>query len=322
VERMVGELASLNERLARGADRMARLSKLERQQAGLESEVKAASAAAARLKAQLAKEEADVDALSGASLAGLFHSLLGEKDERLLQERQEAVAAQLKYDAAVRQQQTLAEELDRTRSELRTLQGVKAEHTELLQQKEAAIGRSSGPGARQLFGLGERENTLRWEAQQLSEAITAGSHARQALQRVVEALEGARGFGTWDLLGGGLIATALKHGRLDDARDAAHEAQGALSSFRRELQDVAISVDAEQIAVDGFTRFADFFFDGLIADWIVQSRINQSLEGAQRNHDLVVNLVESLRRRAQAAQAELAAVQQERAVFIEQYRPS
>ena len=32
------------------------------------------------------------------------------------------------------------------------------------------------------------------------------------------------------------------------------------------------------IRVDGFLTFADFFFDGLIADWLVQSRLKEARE--------------------------------------------
>ena len=37
---------------------------------------------------------------------------------------------------------------------------------------------------------------------------------------------------------------------------------------------------------DGFGKFADFFFDGLIADWYMQSKINNSYESVSnvKNH--------------------------------------
>ena len=34
--------------------------------------------------------------------------------------------------------------------------------------------------------------------------------------------------------------------------------------------------------MDSFTSFADYFFDNLIKDWIVQSKINRSLDGCER----------------------------------------
>jgi len=50
-----------------------------------------------------------------------------------------------------------------------------------------------------------------------------------------------------------------------------------INRFRTELADVKISSQIS-IDIDGFTKFADFFFDGLISDWVVLSRIHDSQE--------------------------------------------
>jgi hypothetical protein len=47
--------------------------------------------------------------------------------------------------------------------------------------------------------------------------------------------------------------------------------------FRTELADIKINNDIH-FETDGFGKFADFFFDGLIADWCMQSRIEESLQ--------------------------------------------
>lgn len=41
-------------------------------------------------------------------------------------------------------------------------------------------------------------------------------------------------------------------------------------------------------------KFADFFFDGLIADWFMQSRINESQESVTNVKSQVVNIIEKL----------------------------
>ena len=33
-----------------------------------------------------------------------------------------------------------------------------------------------------------------------------------------------------------------------------------------------------QVSIDGFMRFADYFFDGFFVDWMVLDRIQQSTE--------------------------------------------
>jgi hypothetical protein len=309
----------LDRRLGETAERAVRCEKLQRRIAELESEGRETENAAQRLKGQVAKEDADVKRLEGISLTGLFYDILGSKEEQLQKERQEALAAELKYGEAVRRRTALLAELEQARREAAPLTGAAAERETLLKEKEAAISGSAGEGARELFRLGEREQQLRWNLQQLHEARSAGHLADAALARVIDHLESAGNWGTWDMLGGGLIATAAKHSRIDDARSAAYDAQAALSTFRRELKDIAADVYVDKIAIDGFSKFADFFFDGLIADWVVQNRINNSLESVRSSRNQVAGLLQNLDRQIQQTGADLEALQGERARFIERY---
>lgn len=48
--------------------------------------------------------------------------------------------------------------------------------------------------------------------------------------------------------------------------------QRDLLIFQRELKDVNVPMDL-RMEVGGFLSFADFFFDGLVADYLVQSKI-------------------------------------------------
>ena len=59
------------------------------------------------------------------------------------------------------------------------------------------------------------------------------------------------------------------------AQSYMEQARYDLRNFSRELQDVEGHIDLN-INMNDFLSFADFFFDGLIADWMVQSKINQA----------------------------------------------
>lgn len=313
-------LHELNDQLARAADQKARLEKLRRRETDLEIEQRELKERVGRLKAAAHMEQADVDRLEGASLTGLFFSLLGSREERLHKERQEALAAQLKYDEAANRLTAVGAELERVRAELKASRDAGEEYKRLMYRKEELISQSGSEGNRQLLRFGEQEQELRWIVQQLQEAESAGDQALSALGRVADSLRSAQGWGTWDMLGGGMIATAMKHSRMDDARDHVHEAQLALSRFHRELKDVAANVQVGEVRVDGFTRFADYFFDGLIVDWVVQSKINDSLGSVQRSQSEVVSLLNMLRSRLADARAKLAQVQQERSAFLAGYQ--
>ena len=103
------------------------------------------------------------------------------------------------------------------------------------------------------------------------------------IDMIDEKLGRAQGWGTWDMLGGGLISDLAKHSNLDEAQAGAEYLQTLLSRFRTELADVRISAQTGQVNVEGFLRFADYFFDGLIADWTVLSRIHKSRESVSRS---------------------------------------
>ena len=62
---------------------------------------------------------------------------------------------------------------------------------------------------------------------------------------------------------------------LDNAQEQVEQLQVELRRFKTELADVEITADL-QVTVDSFLKFADFFFDGLFADWAVLDHINQA----------------------------------------------
>ena len=111
-------------------------------------------------------------------------------------------------------------------------------------------------------------------AREVREARAAGIRALNSLRKAQGYLDSARGWGILDMLGGGMISSLIKHSKLSDAQRCIDQAQYDLDAFRRELADVNLPY-AE---IDGFLTFADFFFDGFLADLMVQSRINDARE--------------------------------------------
>ena len=96
------------------------------------------------------------------------------------------------------------------------------------------------------------------------------------------------------MLGGGLISTLAKHSSLDEAQDQVQQLQTKLRRFKTELADVTIHTDM-QVNVDGFLRFADYFFDGLFADWAVLDKISQSQSSVQTTKNQIESVLSMLR---------------------------
>jgi len=153
----------------------------------------------------------------------------------------------------------------------------------------------------------EQIAALQAEVKEIDEAIAAGRNVIAGLEQVVESLDSARKWGIWDMLGGGLLSTAVKHSRIDRARQGINNVQRQMHEFKRELADVRNQVEL-RIDISEFESFADYIFDGLIADWIVQSKINDALSRvrqAKATISQVVSELEGLKRTAQRKQSEL-----------------
>ncbi|MBQ8559465.1 MAG: hypothetical protein IJ439_05730 [Tyzzerella sp.] len=113
--------------------------------------------------------------------------------------------------------------------------------------------------------------------QEIKQAITTGECALSSLYAAQEKLNSARNWGTLDMFGGGLFTSMVKRSKLDDASQYLEDAKRNLLIFQRELQDVNVPLDLK-VEIGSFLSFADFFFDGFVADYLVQTKIADARE--------------------------------------------
>ena len=221
-----------------------------------------------------------MDRLEKGGLRALLLSLTGDREVRLSKERREALAAKLQYDQAQRD----LEDLDgRIGVLLREKDGLRIDRIRrdaLLEEKGELLKALGGETGARLARLDQQLDELEHQRREVGEAISAGRTAESALSAVLDSLDSAEDWGTWDMLGGGLMATMAKHEHLDDARAGIGWAQQCLSRFRTELADVR-DMELPQVQVGEFATFADYFFDGFFTDWYIQSRINDAQRGVE-----------------------------------------
>lgn len=286
-----------------------RKKQLETQIIELRSQRSALEQKVSELKTIMLDEQEDVEKLEGHSLAAFFYNVVGKMDERLTKEREEAYAAKVKYDAAARELAQAEEDLQRAEAELSRLQGCDSRYEAVLEEKTNAVKAAGGPAAEEILCLEERQANLNCQRKELDEAIFAGNTALSTVHGVLDSLDSAEGWGTWDLLGGGLIADMAKHSHLDDAQCAIEQLQTQLRRFKTELADVTIQADM-QVNVEGFLRFADYFFDGLFVDWAVLDRISESKSQVQSTQGQIESVLSRLHTMASGVDQQLAQLDQ------------
>ena len=131
---------------------------------------------------------------------------------------------------------------------------------------------------------------------EMKEALDAGERALSSLRKAQEKLNSAGNWGLFDMFGGGLFSTIMKRSKMDDAQQLMEVAKTDLKRFQRELKDVNIPLDL-RMEVGSFLSFADFFFDGFVADYLVQSKISEAKEQVSDAIIRVEQILNELRRK-------------------------
>ena len=257
------------------------------------------------------KEQEDVEKLEGRSLANYFYKVIGKLDDKLDQERKEAYAAKVKLDAAERELAGIESDIKEIQEQITDVLVAETRYKDALELKRRQLKDSGTQVADQILSMEERIAALQAQKQEIKEAISAGYSARSTADRILSELEDADGWNTWDMFGGGGIITHMaKHSHLDEAQDLVSDLQSKLRRFKTELADIQITANM-QVNVDGFLRFADYFFDGLFADWAVGDKINQSMNSVSSTKSQISRTLDKLNSMEQAADRGIASLKQQ-----------
>ena len=223
-------------------------------------------------------EQADVDRLEGRTLAAFFAYLTGKRDEKLSKEREEAMEAAVRYHSADAELAAVREDIASLSAERKTLAGCDIRYKAALEERAKLLRDEGNP---ELLACEERIAAIDAQLDELHEALQAGSVALSTANKVLNHLNSAGGWATYDALGGGLLSDLAKYGELDSAEEQIRTLQIEIGRFRTELADVRIDTDIS-VGVDESLRFADYFFDNIFTDWAVRDRIESSLSQVRR----------------------------------------
>ena len=86
----------------------------------------------------------------------------------------------------------------------------------------------------------------------------------------------------------------MKHSKIDTAEPQIAKAKEDFLIFEDKLKSIQVPADL-RMEIGSFLSFADFFFDGPIADYLVQSRIQKTLEDIDDAITHVESIINSIR---------------------------
>ncbi|WP_055108319.1 hypothetical protein [Paenibacillus ihumii] len=304
----------MNERLAELKEKGRKKEKWEQRHQQLKEELAALERAREEASRRLAAEEKDVKQLTGLSLSNLLYTVLGKKLEKLDQEQREAIEAKLKYDEADRAVQHIEQQIAAIEKQLAEVRFWKLDYDQVFEAKERQVLEQN----EELRTLAEEQAALSVQNKELEEALQAGRSVAHDLDCAIEKLRSAKNWGTYDMLGGGMISTHIKHGRLDEAMDYLYRSQNSLRHFEKELRDVGEQLPVHT-EIGGFLKFSDYFFDGFIMDWIVQGKINDMLQQVENKRSEINRILSQLNDWKRKVEADLTVKRQSYVRSVEQY---
>ena len=250
------------------------------------------------------KKQAEVNKLEKRSISGLCYKLTGKVTEKLEWARKQASETNAKYEEAKWELQQMEAQIREGDYEMMRLGRAEERYQQTLEEKALAIIDMNDEHATELIRLSEEIERLEGCRKELKEAISAGESARNTATDILSSLESAHKWGTWDLVGGGLISDLAKHSHLDDAQSLTERLKHQVSCFKTELMDVTIHADFK-ISIDGFLRFADYFWDGLLVNWTVLDKIKDSQSQIQQTKFQINSILDQLNERLAAVEQEI-----------------
>lgn len=198
-----------------------------------------------QLESKLEKERLDVKKLTEFSFKGLVYKVLGKEEQQLVKEQEEVHLVEQQYRQAKEQSQACEAKISRLTDENSILRTAKATYESLYRQKYEEIRQLNTAESNQLLALEDQIALDSKVVHELEEALSVGNRLFSCLSNVLESLDSAKGYGVWDMVGGGIIATAGKHSHLDTAQSTLEDAKELMKKFKKELSDIQVTLDSQ-----------------------------------------------------------------------------
>lgn len=310
----IGLFEKLNERLAELKEKGRNKEKWERRLKQLKQDLSNWELSREEWRMKLALEENDVQKLMGMSLSNLFYTILGSKKEKLDQEQRDVLEARLKFDECESTIQDIKQQIAELEPKWRQVRYWKMDYESVFETKEKQILKQN----QELMKIADERAKLTVQLKELKEAISVGETVRKNLTSAENDLESAANWGTYDMLGGGMVSTHIKHNRIDEAMNHIYEAQNGLARFENELHDVGETLPSH-LKISGVLKFSDYFFDGLISDWLVQGEIRDMLDQVQNKLSEVDHILGELESMKNQVEAERGGVDRKYVQIVEEY---
>ena len=286
-------LKDLNEKIKECRENMALKEILEKRNLSLENELNSKEKELGELEKRLNKELKDVQKLKSLSFSNLISNILRNKDEKLEKEEREYLEAKLKYDNFKFKVEKLRYDVEENNNRLGQLINIEGKYKDLISEKRELVKKFNLNIRDEIIEIENEIKDLLSNKTEISEALREANNCLMISEETLKSLS-AKNWGIYDIVGGGMISSAIKHNRIDDAKTYMERLSYSVDRLNKELGDVDTSIFNEGLNISGFSYTFDIFFDNIFSDFSVQGEINDSLYKIEDFRNKVLNLIRKL----------------------------
>jgi len=256
---------------------MQKYESIDRKLRSLQADAKRLDSEALELEVEMDQEQRDVERVEKGGFQTFLLKVVGKYEETRNKEVLEAAEARMKWQEKKNQLEEIHERIYELQKEQGEYRYCERNYNQLYEERLQAMMEDDSTDQKKILEL-RKENAISEHCiKEVKEAIAAGEKVLLDLGKAQENMKSAKNWGTYDLFGGGLAADIAKHNRIADAKSCIEQVQSSMRSYKTELADVKMVLDL-QVEINGFDKFADFFFDGLLSNLNVQSKIKESID--------------------------------------------
>jgi len=307
------DMSQIQKEIQETIERLASLKKIRQRYDEAVKELKVVQASLDKLHEVMVDELEDLSEIESGGLKPFFYKVLGSKEKQIEKERQEYLAASLKFNEHQKSVEVLQYEVELLHKKLGDTVPLENELRTLKARRENEILKSHPTLAQQLLELANNMDKLYAYKKELNDVDVVGKKCIQSLNDMIHHLKQAKQWGNWDMMGGkSRIAGYNKHSAIDRAKNISVLVKHELINLNKELADVGKEKSHFQLNMDNFASFTDIFFDNLISDWVIQQKIVNASNNTLGVRDRVVLIVNSIENESKKADKTIEELQSRR----------
>ncbi|HEY8422545.1 MAG TPA: hypothetical protein VIL05_12540 [Thermoclostridium sp.] len=253
------------------------------------------------------KECLDVEQLKNSSFSAFLLKIVGKYEGRLEKEEQEIIAAKLEYDRAYQKVGELEKELGELENRIIDLKKQELIYeTEVKKREQMLLSQMDTEKSKQYMKLEQEREFIQRQIVEINEAIQAANRARITARTVMEHLESAENWATYDVwFKGGIISHMAKYDHIDQAEADFNRLSSQLRDLRKELSDINVYEAPGLAEIDSATRAIDFWFDNIFTDLSVRNRIRDNMDQVRNVYGKLARVITNIESRRREFQQRL-----------------